>query len=127
MIARGEDHAFARLSPTAKKLRALELQAGMPARRSRKGRAAGYSPKDLRAREKQLAEHAERAYRQLVADRQATGPATKKVGATPSFSIDRCSKAPQMTTTGWTQTRLPAAVRRCADTSAAAARARGAA
>src|SRR3954464_4158361 len=68
MIARGEDYAFARPSLTAKKLRALELQAGMPARRGQKGRAAGYSLKDVRAREKQIAEHAERAYRQLVAD-----------------------------------------------------------
>src|SRR3954454_15538092 len=72
MIARGEDYAFARPSLTAKKLRALELQAGMPARRGQKGRAAGYSLKDVRAREKQIAEHAERAYSQLVADWQAT-------------------------------------------------------
>ena len=74
MIARGEDYAFARPSLTAKKLRALELQAGMPARRGQKGRAAGYSLKDVRAREKQMAEHAERAYRQLVADWQAKAP-----------------------------------------------------
>jgi transposase len=66
MIARGEDYAFARPSLTAKKLRALELQAGMPARRGQKGRAAG--------RENQTAEHAERAYRQLVADWQAKAP-----------------------------------------------------
>ena len=80
MIARGEDYAFARPSLTAKKLRALELQAGMPARRGQKGRAAGYSLKDVRAREKQMAEQAERAYRQLVADWQAKAPTTKTVG-----------------------------------------------
>jgi transposase len=74
MITRGEDYAFARPSLTAKKLRALQLKAGLPARRGQKGSAAGYSLKDVRAREKQMAEHAERAYRQLVADWQAKAP-----------------------------------------------------
>jgi transposase len=74
MITRGEDYAFARSSLTAKKLRALELKAGLPARRGQKGSAAGYSLKDVRAREKQMAEQAERAYRQLVADWQAKAP-----------------------------------------------------
>ena len=80
MITRGEDYAFARPSLTAKKLRALELQAGMSPRRGQKGRAAGYSLKEVRAREKQMAEQAERAYRQLVADWRAKAPATKSVG-----------------------------------------------
>jgi transposase len=81
MITRGEDYAFARPSLTAKKLRALELKAGHRPRRGQKGSAAAYSLKDVRAREKQIAEHAERAYRQLVADWQANAPATKTVGA----------------------------------------------
>jgi transposase len=37
MITRGEDYAFARPSLTAKKLRALELKAGLPARRAPEG------------------------------------------------------------------------------------------
>jgi transposase len=78
MITRGEDYAFARPSLTAKKLRALELQAGMPSRRGQKGRAAAYSLKDVRAREQQMAEQAERAYRQLVADWQAKAPQPKE-------------------------------------------------
>ena len=78
MITCGEDYAFARPSLTAKKLRALELQAGMPSRRGQKGSASGYSLKDVRAREKQMAEHAERAYRQLVADWQANAPRSKE-------------------------------------------------
>ena len=45
MITRGEDYAFARPSLTAKKLRALELKAGMPSRRGQKGTASGYSLK----------------------------------------------------------------------------------
>jgi hypothetical protein len=50
MITRGEDYAFARSSLTATKLRALELKAGMPARRGQTGTASGYSLKDVRAR-----------------------------------------------------------------------------
>jgi transposase len=74
MITRGEDYAFARPSLTAKKLRALQLKAGMPPRRGRKGTASGYSLKDVRAREKAIAEQAERAYTQMVADWQAKAP-----------------------------------------------------
>src|SRR4051812_10779437 len=78
MITRGQDYAFARPSLTAKKLRALELKAGLPARRGQKGSAAGYSLRDVRAREKALAEQAEQAYRQLVADWQAKAPPRKE-------------------------------------------------
>jgi transposase len=80
MITRGEDYAFARPSLTAKKLRALELKAGMPSRRGQKGTASGYSLKDVRAREKALAEQAERAYAQMVADWQAKAPTNRNVG-----------------------------------------------
>ncbi len=41
------------------KLRALELRAGMPSRRGQKGKAAGYSLKEVRRRERELAEQAE--------------------------------------------------------------------
>jgi transposase len=74
MITKGQDYAFARPSLTAKKLRALELKAGMPSRRGQKGSAAAYSLRQVRAREKALAEQAERAYAQLVADWQAKAP-----------------------------------------------------
>jgi transposase len=74
MITKGEDYAFQRPSLTAQKLRALELRAGAPPRRGQKGKAASYSLKDVRAREKALAEQAEQAYRQLVADWQAKTP-----------------------------------------------------
>src|SRR5215213_3273769 len=80
LITKGEDYAFARPSLTAKKLRALELKAGMPSRRGQKGTAAAYSLKDVRAREKALAEQAERAYTQMVANWQAKAPAAKRVG-----------------------------------------------
>ena len=80
LITRGEDYAFARPSLTAKKLRALELKAGQPSRRGRKGSAAAYSLKDLRAREQALAEQAERSYAQMVADWQAKAPASRTAG-----------------------------------------------
>ena len=77
MITRGEDYAFARPSLTAKKLRALELKAGRPSRRGQKGTASGYSLKEVRRRERELAEQAERAYAQMVADWQARAPREK--------------------------------------------------
>jgi transposase len=77
LITRGEDYAFQRPSLTEKKLRALELRAGMPSRRGQKGKAAAYSLKEVRRRERELAEQAEQAYRQLVADWQAKAPAKR--------------------------------------------------
>src|SRR5215204_3882138 len=74
LIAKGEDYAFARPSLTAQKLRRLELRAGMPSKRGQKGKAAGYSLREVRARENALNEQAEQAYRQLVADWQAKAP-----------------------------------------------------
>jgi hypothetical protein len=78
MIERAQDYAFARPSLTEKKLRALELRAGMPARRGKKGAAANYSLTEIRQRELALAEQAEHAYRQQVADWHANGPANKR-------------------------------------------------
>ena len=79
MIERGEDYAFARPSLTEKKLRKLELRAGMSSQRGRKGTSAAYNLKEVRRRERELAEQAERSYRQLVSDWQANAPA-KKLG-----------------------------------------------
>lgn len=76
MITKNRDYAFARPSLTAKKHRALELKAGKPPRRGQKGAASGYSLKDVRARERDLADQAERAYTQMVADWQANAPKT---------------------------------------------------
>jgi transposase len=80
MLTRGEDYAFARPSLTAQKLRKLELRAGLPSHRGQKGKAAGYSLREVRRRERELAEQAEHAYRQLVADWQAKTPAKTKEG-----------------------------------------------
>ena len=77
LVIKGEDYAFARPSLTEKKLRKLELRAGMPSHRGRKGTSAAYNLKEVRRRERELAEQAERSYRQLVADWQANAPANK--------------------------------------------------
>jgi hypothetical protein len=74
LVVKGEDYAFARPSLTDKKLRALELRAGLPPRRGRKGTAAAYSRKEVRRRERALTEQAEVAYRQLVAGWQPKPP-----------------------------------------------------
>jgi hypothetical protein len=92
LVIKGEDYAFARPSLTDKKLRALELRAGMPSRRGQKGKAAVYSLKEVRRRERELAEQAEHAYRQLVADWQATAPKPKSgVAATNGTRLSRPS------------------------------------
>ena len=91
MIERGEDYAFARQSLTDKKLRALELRAGMPAHRGKKGAAANYSLREVRQRELELAEQAEHAYRQQVADWQARGPGKSGVAAANGTRLKRPS------------------------------------
>jgi hypothetical protein len=77
LVIKREDYAFARPSLTDKKLRALKLRAGMPSRRGQKGKAAAYSLKEVRRRERELTEQGEQAYRQLVADWQAKTPKSK--------------------------------------------------
>ena len=80
MITRGEDYAFARPSLTAKKLRALELRpACRPAAARRAPPSATRSRTSARARTA-LAEQAERAYAQMVADWQAKAPAKQRPG-----------------------------------------------
>jgi transposase len=85
LITKGEDYAFQRPSLTAQKLRALELRAGLPSRRGQKGKAASYSLKEVRARERQLTEQAEQAYRQLVADWQSKRPAKNRAATTRAW------------------------------------------
>ncbi len=80
LIVRDADYAFARPSLTAKKLRALELRAGMPPRRGQKGVAAAYSLKEVRRREREIIEQAERAYQKMVATWQPKAPTRKPKG-----------------------------------------------
>ena len=78
LIIKGEDYAFALPSLIAHKKRKLELRAGAPPARGRKGRSASYSLKAVRAAERDLAAQAETAYRTMVAAWQPTRPAPGK-------------------------------------------------
>ena len=71
----GQDYASARPTLTDRKLRALELDAGMPARRGKSGTAASYALTGARRRELAPREQAEIAYRQLVASGKRKRPA----------------------------------------------------
>ena len=65
----------------AQKVRALELQAGRPAKKGNKrGAAYAYNVKELPDREKAIAEQAERAYEHLVASWRPK-PGRKRTGA----------------------------------------------
>ena len=92
LLTREQDYAFQRPSLTRKKLRGLELTAGAerhPGRRDLPTKNS-YSQRTHRERERELSEHAELAYRRLVADWQASGPAKVGAGATPG----RASRGP---------------------------------
>jgi transposase len=82
LLSRGEDYAFARPAMTRNKIRRLELLAGAPPQKGRKGIAGGKSKAAFEA-ERELSRQAERAYRRLVSDWQASGPAKAGAGATP--------------------------------------------
>jgi transposase len=71
LLTREQDYAYGRPSLTAVKLRRLEITAGAPRWQKRTGTwAANHA---LANAERQLAEQAEAAYKQLVKDRQAPG------------------------------------------------------
>jgi len=87
LITKGEDYAYAQPSLVAYKRRKLELRAGQPSRRGRKGRSAGYSLSAVRDAERELAAQAEIAYRTMVASWQPRRPAhrpTLKASTRPS-------------------------------------------
>jgi len=83
LLTKSEDYAFARPSRVRAKLRRVELDAGAPPLRTRHaGRRVSASAAE-RDTERELTERAETAYRRLIADWKATGPAKKKgAGAT---------------------------------------------
>lgn len=82
MLTRGEDYAFARPAMTRQKIRKLELLAGAPPQKGKKG-IAGNKSRAVFDAERELSRQAETAYRRLVSDWQATRPAKVGAGATP--------------------------------------------
>ena len=91
LLTREQDYAFARPAMTRSKIRGLELLAGAPPQKGRKGIAGGKSKAVFDA-ERQLSRQAETAYRRLVNDWKATGPAKVGAGATPGHASQRPSK-----------------------------------
>jgi transposase len=74
LLSRGEDYAYLRPALLQRKLRRLELRAGAPSRRGKRSGGAIWETPSRDGREKKLALQAERSYRRLVADWQASRP-----------------------------------------------------
>jgi len=78
LLTKQVDYLWSRPALVATKVRAMELQAGQPARKGNKpGPAYSYNVKELRDREMKAAEQAERAYERFVAQWQPRSPKGK--------------------------------------------------
>jgi len=78
LLTKEVDYLWSRPALVATKVRAMELQAGQPARKGNKrGPAYSYNVKELRDREMKAAEQAERAYERFVAHWQPRPPKGK--------------------------------------------------
>ena len=91
LLTKRQDYAFRRPAALAEKIRTLELAAGAERRQGRRQGARVRVSADRRKLDKQLAEQAERAYRRLTADWQASAPKAG-AGATPGRASSRPSK-----------------------------------
>ena len=91
LLTRNEDYAFARPAMTRHKIRRLELLAGAPSQKGRKGIAGGKSKAVFDA-ERELSRQAETAYCRLVSDWRASRPPKAGAGATPGRASSSPSK-----------------------------------
>jgi transposase len=91
LLTRGEDYAFQRPTIVRRKLRRLELAAGAPRAKTGPNPNPVWGTAASDVVERQLAQHAEVAYRRFVADWQASGPRAG-AGATPERASQRPSK-----------------------------------
>ncbi len=89
LLTREQDYAYQRPTLVARKLRTLELRAGAAHTSTTSSAPLASTATQRAAQERQLAEHAEFAYRRLIADWKATGP-NKGAGAAPG----RASQGP---------------------------------
>lgn len=80
LSVKSEDYAFAMPSLVAHKQRKLQLRAGLPPARGRRGSAATYSLKEVRAAERALAQSSEEAYRTMVTNWRPHPPASAPNG-----------------------------------------------
>jgi transposase len=91
LLTRGEDYSFQRPSLVRRKLRALELAAGAPRAKPGPNSKPIWGTAAADVAERQIAQHAEIAYRRFVTDWQASGPKAG-AGATPERASQRPSK-----------------------------------
>lgn len=89
LTIKGEDYAYAMPSLLAQKQRRLELRAGQPAKRGRRGTAAAYSLREVRAAERQLAAQSEAAYRTMVANWRPQPSGRPRAAAPPAGGSGR--------------------------------------
>jgi len=92
MLTSEEDYAFARPAMTRSKVRRLELAAGAPSQKGRKG-IAGRKSKALLEAERELSRQAEAAYRRFISDWTASGPSKGGAGATPGRASHKPRRA----------------------------------
>lgn len=82
LLTKETDYLWQRPALVANKVRAMELQAGQPAKKgSKRGPAYAYNVKELRDREMEVARQAEHAYEQFVGHWQPRGPGKRRTGA----------------------------------------------
>jgi transposase len=82
LLTKEADYQWARPALVAKKQRAMELQAGQPARKGNKrGSTYAYNVKELRNREIDIARRAEHAYETFVCGWQRRRPEKRRTGA----------------------------------------------
>ncbi|MDP8908162.1 MAG: IS110 family transposase [Chloroflexota bacterium] len=81
LLTRGEDYAWARPALQARKMRSLELRAGLPRQHGQRGAAYDYNIRGIRERERRAVEHAEIAYRRLTEGWRQQGSKKARTGA----------------------------------------------
>lgn len=82
LLTKGEDYAWASPAVMARKRRSMELAAGMPAERGKKGASAAYNLPAQRLADRKDAELSEIAYRRMMEGWRTKNP-RKGAGATP--------------------------------------------
>jgi transposase len=92
LLNKEEDYAFARPSLVRAKIRQTELRAGAARHSTRHDGQRISSSIAEREAERELVQRAETAYRQLIADWKASGPAKTGAGATRGRAPSRPSK-----------------------------------
>ena len=96
LLTKEQDYAWARPLLGAQKRRLLELRAGLPPRRGRRGTTHGYNLKERRAQERQIGAQAERAYQTLTAHWRSRRPQRTAVpGPTPPSGSPVAARGPR--------------------------------